>query len=791
MSPCKQKSMLPRLLIAVLIMACVTRCGIGLTQEFDKPVSSEADQIAEQRRLIAEANDHVAKADPDAAIDKGLQILKLQQSIGDNSEIDSADIHNWLVQLYLGAGKYEDAIAMAEKVLQSQTDRWGTAGWQTVSARFQVDYAQRLAKADSEIQKKLLSLEKTAQQLAEDEKFAEAAEMILRLVPIETEILGDQHPNLALTYAAASANWIRTDRKDNCQAAAESCLKIRLASYGLNHPDTAAAHFEVAECLGASQELSPAINQYSAALEIYRVLELSGDVARCYSSMGACWRKKNDHESASRAYESAARKFEESKQSEQAGESRLEYGKELEILERYETAAQEFQGARQRFQEAKSPINAAWLLIWRGDALVRVPDEEKAIAAFTTASDEFNTLGVKDGVAISEQRLGNVFMQQKRFPEANTHLKSAAATYISLKQNDEYASVQKTILDMYEKWFDQLATGTDAVQATSVLQDWLACQREQLGPVNSEVAGTLMRLAILYERGLKDFAAARDAHQQRLEILTQILDSDHPQIADAQFAVKHVTLLAGLTAEQIALNEKAQRFVQHAGELFREGRVEDAHSKIASALEIYYGMFGDESPEYANSLGTQALMYKLKENFVMAEPLYVQSAELTRRQRGAKHPSYADALQLLGELYQTTGKLNEAAETFRTALGVYQTAGVSGSKYEETAETMVQTLQSLSWENLTHGNIESAQKELQEVFDLQKSIYGDKDWRTVEAQVAIERTQGIVLSEKSIALLKEANENFDPRSESDPPSESAIRKSLEILGQVLGTQHPQ
>jgi predicted RNase H-like HicB family nuclease/tetratricopeptide (TPR) repeat protein len=111
-----------------------------------------------------------------------------------------------------------------------------------------------------------------------------------------------------------------------------------------------------------------------------------------------------------------------------------------------------------------------------------------------------------------------------------------------------------------------------------------------------------------------------------------------------------------------------------------------------------------EDIEFAGSLNGLARLYKSQGRYNDAEPLYLQSLDIRKRQLGDDHPDVATSLNNLALLYESQGKYSEAENLAKQALVIYQNR--LGNEHPNTQNAAV-TVKGLYITGLLHCNIET------------------------------------------------------------------------------------
>ncbi len=104
----------------------------------------------------------------------------------------------------------------------------------------------------------------------------------------------------------------------------------------------------------------------------------------------------------------------------------------------------------------------------------------------------------------------------------------------------------------------------------------------------------------------------------------------------------------GLRAQSAALMEAYQQ----GGALYQAGRYDEALPFWKKALELGQREFGPEHPSTANLLNNLAELYRLQGRYAEAEPLHKRSLAIREKALGAEHPNVATDLNNLAALYQ-------------------------------------------------------------------------------------------------------------------------------------------
>jgi tetratricopeptide (TPR) repeat protein len=209
--------------------------------------------------------------------------------------------------------------------------------------------------------------------------------------------------------------------------------------------------------------------------------------------------------------------------------------------------------------------------------------------------------------------------------------------------------------------------------ALTVAERVLWIERRVLGSGNEDVAGTLESLADMREeRG--EFAPAREARKQVLQIRTRLKGADYWRSTDARLALANCELLERLGGDERKLLRRASALNREFDELYRKGKFAEAVTQAKGALEIRQKLLGEEHAEYATDLNNLALLYDSMGDYTKAEPLYHNALEIRKQALGENHPDYAQSLNNLAGLYESIGYYAKAEPLYRKALEIRKQA---------------------------------------------------------------------------------------------------------------------
>ena len=134
-------------------------------------------------------------------------------------------------------------------------------------------------------------------------------------------------------------------------------------------------------------------------------------------------------------------------------------------MKSYPTAAKTFSSAAASYKSAGDPLNVAWMLGWKADALAGAGDRKAAAQAYTESVGEFSKLKATGlpGLALNSSRLGAMLKQLNRPGEAAKAYAQSAETYKRLKRPSQSAQAEfdRAVTLYRAKKYESAAEGFD------------------------------------------------------------------------------------------------------------------------------------------------------------------------------------------------------------------------------------------------------------------------------------------------------------------------------------------
>jgi tetratricopeptide (TPR) repeat protein len=100
--------------------------------------------------------------------------------------------------------------------------------------------------------------------------------------------------------------------------------------------------------------------------------------------------------------------------------------------------------------------------------------------------------------------------------------------------------------------------------------------------------------------------------------------------------------------------------VQEASDLYRAGKYDRAVVVSQKALQVAEESVGPDHPSVAQSLHNLAELYRTQGDYAKAEPLHKRALAIREKALGPDHPDVAESLESLAALYRETKRFTEA-----------------------------------------------------------------------------------------------------------------------------------
>ena len=191
---------------------------------------------------------------------------------------------------HLAAAQSEQALKPAQELAALRGRVQGAAHWEAVNARWQVKAVDRLRKQDAAAQKEMarvLALRQQADALEGKGKAREALPLRQQGLDLRRKLLGEEHPDTALSYNNQAFNENAQGRYEDAERSARKAVALHRKLLGEEHPLTARGYNNLALHLTAQGKFAEAEEAHSKALALRRKLlgEKHPDTALSYNNL--------------------------------------------------------------------------------------------------------------------------------------------------------------------------------------------------------------------------------------------------------------------------------------------------------------------------------------------------------------------------------------------------------------------------------------------------------------------------------------------------------------------------
>ena len=394
--------------------------------------------------------------------------------------------------------------------------------------------------------------------------------------------------------------------------------------------------------------------------------------------------------------------------------------------------------------------------------------------------------------------------------------------------------------DEWHRAWDQLQAvakvGGERDVATA-FADVLALERRLLGPNSAKVADTADKQASWLEI-INDFAGARRARQESLDILVRLFGARHwradqarldleavprferlpPEVAQRikdlvpMFARHGVLCRQGKFAEAAEHSRETLRLCREiygtehprtgaaacnlAQAFAQSGRMEQAVPFFIEAIDIYCSTFRVPSPLMTSCLNNVAVMHQNQGRLDLAVLYYEVAAALQAMHFGTMEDLYATALNNLGAAHRDLGNLYESAAAYCASLEIRKELAQRAVEASRTDRTygIVAKIHMLEfgrvWTNLggvyEEFDVVQAEDFYQKGIELRRGLAGEVPVtaRAINGLANLYHRVGDL--ERCMALLEQALRILEKHSQDDPFAYAIALNDLATVQYDLG-----
>jgi CHAT domain-containing protein len=507
------------------------------------------------------------------------------------------------------AGKFKEALQVAEGLAEMRSKAQGAEHWEAVNARWTVEACRRVLRANKEEQQnynRTSALRRQASDLEAKGRYREAQPLLEQVLAICRKVLGEEHPDTARSYNNLASNRHALGMYREAEEGYGKALAICRKALGEEHPHTAVCYNNLADNLNT-------LGKYPEAEEVSRKA-----LAICCKVLG------EEHPDTAQSYTSlAASLYEQGKYR----EAEKGYGEALSIRRKVQ--------GEEHSDTAASYNNMAANLHAQG----KYPEAEQAARKALTIHRKL--LGEEHpGTATSYSNVAHNLHAQGKYREAEDGFSKALGIFRKVL-GDEHPDTATS--------YNNLAYNLNAQgkykEAEEGFSKALAIRRKLLGEEHPDTAASYNNLVFNLDSQGK-YLEAEQGYRKALAIFRKVLGEEHPSTATG--------------------------YDNLADNLHSQGKYREAAEVYGKALGIRRKVLGEEHPDTATSYSSVALNLHAQGKHREAEDGFRKALAIRRKVLGEEHPDTAGGYNNVAYNLNAQGRYPEANQGYRTALGIFR-----------------------------------------------------------------------------------------------------------------------
>jgi tetratricopeptide (TPR) repeat protein len=585
---------------------------------------------------------------------------------------DNPDIESLIPkarELY-NAGKYQDALPLAEQILAYTENTFGPEDPLTA-----------------------YSLSNLGSLYAAMGEYAKAEPLYQRALQIREKVLGSEHADTATSLNNLGALYYQLGNYEKAESTLRRVLQIREKVLGSDHPDTATSLNDLAMVYRAIGDYATAEPLFQHALRIREKEFGSEDAATAHSlnNLGLLYTDMGEHVKAASLYQRA-----------------------LAIREKVL--------GPEHPDTALTISNLAEVYRKSGEYAKAEPLCKRALEI------REKVLGPEHAdTAASLNNLAGLYVNMGHYREAERLFQRALRIHEKVL-GQEHPNVA-TSLSNLGRLFHSMA---DYAKAEPLYQRALKIREKILGAEHPDTAGSLNNLATLYEDA-GDYLKAEPLFQRALSINEKLFGTGHPATALSLNNLGRLYTNMGDYAKAERFYQRALQIrealgagqpetastLNNLGLLYLElGDYAKAEPLYERALRINENALGPKHPEVAFTLDNQAGLYRHIGDYSKAKALYQRALSIREESLGSEHPQTAYSLNNLAELHQQLGEYAQAEPLLQRALRIREKT--LGREHPD----VVSTLNNLAQLYANTGDRAQAESLLKRALEISQKVFG-------------------------------------------------------------------
>jgi CHAT domain-containing protein len=554
------------------------------------------------------------------------------------------------------ADKYDEAIALSEKLLALRAKFQGTDHWETVGQKWNLDKTRKvgaLTPDDRASWRQVLEGTVEAERLEENEEYAKAEALWEEYRRSCLAVLGEKHPETAFSYNNLALVLDPQGKHADAQPLYQKALDVRFELFGEKHPATALSYNNLASNMDDQGKYADAQPLYQKALDIRRELlgEKHPDTAEAFNNLAECEYNQENYADALPHYQKALavrlelfgeQHADTAESYYNLAECMHEQGKYAEALPHYQKALAIRLGlfGEQHADTADSYYSLADILYALGKY-----DDARAVCQKSLAIRRELFGEMHAATADSCNSLALISSRSGKFADALLLCRQALAVRLELL-GENHAD----IVESYNDLADILCLQGKYADAVSLCRKALSINVDLSGASRLTTARNCTLLALALGAQEK-YSEAQTFHQQALDIRVERLGENHP-----------VTAIS---------------YGNLAGNLESQGKSAEARLLFEKALAVRREVFGEKHPWTAMSYSNLAYFLRHQGEYSKSLSFAQKALDIRLELLGNCHPETAYSYSALAYNLTALGKHADAQSLLQRASASYEAARLS------------------------------------------------------------------------------------------------------------------
>jgi tetratricopeptide (TPR) repeat protein len=595
------------------------------------------------------------------------------------------------IDRHLLAREFEEAVKVAQRIVDYRSERQGAGHWQVIDARLALQRWQPLTKVPAAERPQVVQALRGLAMASHFEKQGFHRQAFVEshsALTICKKVFGEDHPSTARAYASLASALTTQKRHAEALANYQKALAICQKALGEEHAETAAAQHNLGLCLANQGKQQEAIVLFRKSLEVRRKAlgEQHPDIAGSCDNIAACLLAQGKQEEALPLLEQAL-KCRGQALGEEHIDTALSYqnlAASLNMLNRQAEALPLFRKAVAVFQKqlGEQHVHTAVCCNNLGLCLKHLQKQSEALPLFQKALAFFQKVegGENSDAAISYEGVASCLGSQGKHSEAlPLHRKAVLIRQKVLGEEHRQTGISYSSLG---QCLQSLSRDTEAL---ILFQKALVISRKTEGEEHPDTAVGYYNVAYSLDREGKHQEALA-LFQKALSIRLKVLGEEHSDTARSLNGVAACLRHQGKHAEALPLFQKALAIRRKVlGEDHRD--TASSYNGVAHCLEdqtrhtealplfqkvlaIRQKTLGEEHAETAASYENLAYCLGKLGKHTEAQELFGKSLSIRLKVLGEQHPDTASSYNNLAFFLYERGKYSEALPLFEKALAI-------------------------------------------------------------------------------------------------------------------------